>query len=186
VKRPPSVHDGKVSCVKRFSHVLSRVEETIVAVSLGGAAAIIVLSVIMRYVFQSPLSWAEEGAILLLIYSTFVGASLALREREHVGIDIITLKMSKRTKRATTFVAMGLTLVYCGVLGFYGWIMATSPSAFNNVTPAIRIPVWMTQLAVPLGLTLMFLRALEAIISIARGEEPEEKTLLDDAGGSAL
>lgn len=172
--------------MKRFSHVLSRVEETIVAVSLGGAVLIILLSVIMRYVFQNALSWGEEAAILLLIYSTFVGASLVLREREHVGIDIITLRMSKRTEKATALVAMVITMAYCSVLGFYGWMMATSPSALNTVTPALGVPVWVTQLAVPLGLTLMFVRGVEALVSIARDQEPEKKTLAEEAGGNPL
>ena len=167
--------------MKRLSHILAKIEDTLVAVSLGGATVIIVLSVIMRYVFHNALSWGEEGAILLLIYTTFIGASVVLREREHVGIDIVTLKMGDRGKLIMALIGMGITAVYCGLLGFLGWIMATSPSALNTVTPALRVPIWMVQVAVPIGLTLMFLRAVEALWLIALGKEEPKQSIVEES-----
>lgn len=154
--------------MSRLSHYLQRVEETIVAVSLGGATLIIVVSVVMRYVLHNALSWAEEGAILLLVFSTFVGASLALRHREHVGIDILSTLVGPRGRKGLLILSAVLTACYCAALGGLGWVMATSDSAVNAVTPALQLPVWAVQLALPLGLTLMFLRALELLVLATR------------------
>lgn len=162
--------------MSRLSRYLQRIEEAIVAVSLGGAALIIVLSVVMRYVFHNALSWAEEGAIVLLVFSSFVGASLALRHRDHVGIDILSTLVGARAQKGLRIFSAVLTAIYCASLGGLGWVMATSDSALNAVTPALQLPVWVIQLALPVGLTLMFLRALELLVLVVgRGdEEPPE------------
>lgn len=162
--------------MKRLSYALGKFEEFVMAVSLGGASVIIILSVIMRYIFNDALSWAEEGAILLLIFSALVGASLTLREREHVGIDILSLAVRDRGKKVLAFVSMALTATYCAVLGFFGWVMVSSPSAINAVTPALQLPLWTVQLAIPLGLTLMLFRAIEAIVHVAKGDYEKDGT----------
>lgn len=154
--------------MSRLSRYLQRIEEAIVAVSLGGAAVIIVLSVVMRYVFHNALSWAEEGAILLLLFSSFVGASLALRHRDHVGIDIVSTFLGARGQKGLRVLSAVLTALYCASIGGLGWVMATSASALNAVTPALQLPVWAIQLALPVGLTLMFLRALELLVLVSR------------------
>jgi TRAP-type C4-dicarboxylate transport system permease small subunit len=50
--------------------------------------------------------------------------------------------------------------------------MVTEPAARNIVTPALNVPLWVVQISLPIGLTLMFFRALEILYRTARGQQP--------------
>ncbi len=105
--------------------------------------------------------------VYLIILSTFVGAVITLRHNEHVGVDLLPV-FFKRLENAFGVLSALLVALYCGVIGTLGWLMLTEPAATNVVTPALKLPLWMVQLALPIGLTLMFLRALEIVYRTLR------------------
>jgi TRAP-type C4-dicarboxylate transport system permease small subunit len=48
----------------------------------------IAVHVFLRSVFSYPLSWAQDGAVMLFIWTIFLGAPVALRRRSHFIIDL--------------------------------------------------------------------------------------------------
>ncbi len=171
--------------MSRLDRTLSMIENTIAAASLGLAAFLTILGVILRYAFGYVIFWGEEAVIYLIILSTFVGAAVTLRHNEHVNIDILPLLLGQRGKRAVAVLGALVTVVYCAVIGGYAWIMITEPAALSSITPALRLPLWIVQLSVPIGLTLMLVRALEILYRTARGrqafEESDEGTYGEEA-----
>src|SRR5690606_2889893 len=49
----------------------------------------IVVGVFFRYVLKAPLAWPPELARYLMISVAFTAASVALRERAHVGLEFV-------------------------------------------------------------------------------------------------
>lgn len=148
---------------------LTWIENGIAGVALLGATVIAILQVILRYGFNYIIFGGEEAIVYLIILSTFVGAVITLRHDEHVGVDVLSVFFRERGKRVLTVISASLVALYSGVLGAIGWIMVTEPAALNTVTNALKLPLWTVQLALPIGLTLMFARALEVIYRAARG-----------------
>jgi C4-dicarboxylate transporter DctQ subunit len=155
--------------------VLTPIENFVAAASLGGAAFLAILAVILRYLFNYVIFWSEEAVIYLIILSTFVGAVITLRHNEHVSIDIFPTLLGERGKRVMAVIGAFITVVYCAVIGGYAWAMITEPAAQNSITPAMKLPLWVVQLSVPIGLTLMLLRALEILYRTARGRQAFEE-----------
>jgi TRAP-type C4-dicarboxylate transport system permease small subunit len=62
-------------------------EENLAALFMGGLLFTLFLQVFTRYVLNDPLSWTEEVARYLYVYIVFLGASAAISDRTHVGID---------------------------------------------------------------------------------------------------
>lgn len=167
-----------------FDRVLSWIENFLAAATLGAAAALAIIAVILRYVFDYIIFWSSEAVIYLIIFSTYMGAIITLRHGEHVNIDILPFLMGRRGKRAFAVLGSLVTLAYCGVIGFYAWILVTEPAILNTVTPALDLPLWVVYLGLPIGLTLMFVRALEMVYRAARGRrtfaEAQEHTYGED------
>lgn len=166
--------------MSRFDRVLSWIENFLAAATLGAASALAIIAVILRYVFDYVIFWSSEAVIYLIIFSTYLGAVITLRHNEHVNIDILPFLFGRRGKRAFTILASLVTLVYCGVIGFYAWVLVTEPGIRNTMSPALDLPLWVVYLGLPIGLTLMFVRALEIVYRSARGRrtfpEAEEST----------
>lgn len=154
--------------MSRIDRALTWVENGIAGAALGGAAIMAIVQVVLRYVFNEIIFWSEEVVVYLVILSTFVGAVIALRHNEHVGVNLLAVFLKERGKKVLAALSGLLVAVYCGVFGVLGWIMITEPSAQSVVTPAMKMPLWVVQLALPIGLTLMFLRALEMVYRAVR------------------
>jgi C4-dicarboxylate transporter, DctQ subunit len=175
--------------VQRFDRVLTRIENVLAAGTLGLATIIAIVAVVLRYAFGIFLFWSEEAIIYLIIYSTFLGAVITLRHNEHVNVDIFAVFLKERGKRMVALLGGVMTLVYLGAIGFFAWMLLFEPFSTATVTPSLKLPLWVVEAAVPIGLTLMFLRALEILVRTARGMDafPEaQRSLLEveaDAAG---
>jgi C4-dicarboxylate transporter DctQ subunit len=168
--------------VQRFDRVLTRVENVLAASALGLATLIAIVAVILRYVFGTFLFWSEEAIIYLIIYSTFLGAVITLRHNEHVNVDILGTFLKARGKRAVAVLAAAITVVYLVCIGIFAWLLLFEPFSTSTITPSLKLPLWVVEAAVPIGLTLMLLRALEILVRAARGIEafPEgQRSLLE-------
>ena len=154
--------------MSRFDQILTWIENGIAGFALSAAAIIAIIQVILRTFFNYIIFWSEEAVIYLIILATFVGAVITLRRNEHVGVDVLPVFLKERGKRAFGVLSALLVALYCAVLGALGWLMITEPAALNVVTPALKLPLWVVQISLPIGLTLMFLRALEIVYRTAR------------------
>lgn len=165
-----------------LDRVLTRVENVLAAGSLGLAAAIAVAGVLSRYLFGHVLFWSEEAIIYLVICSTFFGAVITLRKGEHVNVDLLPILLKKRGKRVMAVLAALMLLVYLGSIGFFAWLLIFSPTAADTLTPSMKLPLWVVELAIPIGFTLMFVRGLQILYRVVRDRPAypdKDETVLD-------
>lgn len=175
--------------MSRLDSILTKVENTLAAGSLAAATLLAIVSVIMRTFFNQIIFWSEEAVIYLVIFSTFVGAVITLRHNEHVNVDVIAAFLKERGKRVMAIIATLVTLVYLGAVGFFSWVLIFEPQTQNTTTPALDLPLWVVTLPLPVGLTLMFLRAVEVLVRLIRDQTPyphAADSLLEAEGGTAL
>ena len=88
----------KKSMITRISDGFCKVEKTVTWIAFAIMLALLLIQVICRYVFSMPLAWAEEMVRYTYIAVSFVGAIVAVRERSHIGIDIILSIIKKIAK----------------------------------------------------------------------------------------
>ncbi|MGI8865593.1 MAG: TRAP transporter small permease, partial [Rubrobacteraceae bacterium] len=173
-----------------FDRVLTWIENSLAALALGGATVIAIAGVIMRYVFGDGIFWSEEAVIFLVILSTFIGAVITLRHNEHVNVDIMPSLLGERGKWVFAMLGTLLLVIYCGVIGAYAWILIFEPAASNTITPSLKLPLWVVELSLPIGLTMMFMRSMEVLYRTARGQvafpEAEENEFAEDTPEGAL
>lgn len=162
----------------RLNRALTGAENVIAAGTLLAAVLIAIGAILLRAVFGVFLFWSEEAVIYLVIYSTFFGAIVTLRHNEHVNVDIIAVFLKRTGKKVMAIIALLVTLAYLGLIGFYAWLLIFEPLSRSIVTPALKLPLWVVELSVAVGLTLMFLRALEMLLRTWK-YGPEEESLDD-------
>ena len=106
-----------------FLDLLDRVANLLVAVVrwfcivLATALFLIVVAaIIARYGFGQAVSWTEEVPRYLLIWISFLAASVGVLHRDHVGFDVLFNALPKPARRV-----LGVTLSVM-IFGF-GWIV---------------------------------------------------------------
>jgi TRAP-type transport system small permease protein len=95
-----------------FLRGLLRVETVCSVVILSVLIAIISAQVFLRYVFNSPFTWAEELGALLLIYLSFVTGDVVYKKKAHISIDYVVGFFSPRL-RAATQIAVAVMICVC-------------------------------------------------------------------------
>jgi C4-dicarboxylate transporter DctQ subunit len=127
---------------------------------------IIFVQVVLRYVFSSPFSWAEELARYLLIWITCLGSACAIRDGMHISISYLR---SKLKKSARTLVSAA---IYVMTMGFFVYCIKEgtlfSLAQWSQRSTAMQIPMTLPYMAIPLGFAIMLLVALECFIDELR------------------
>lgn len=164
--------------MKQLDRALSTVENVIAAGALGLAALISIVNVILRQ-FDQSWFWTEEAVIYLIIYSTFIGAVITLRHNEHVSVDILGVFFKDKGKKWLALVAGVVSIIYLVIMAYLGWQLIAEPFSRTTITPVLKLPLWVVELAVPIGMTLMLLRALEMLWRTWKHGVPTSDDLLE-------
>lgn len=109
--------------MKRVLHWLDQnLEAALMIVLLAAATIIVFLQVIMRYAFDSSLSWSEESARYLFIWLIYLGISYCAKHDRHIRVDLLMHMnfLSKLDKKLLcllsdiVFLGFALTIVWLG------------------------------------------------------------------------
>lgn len=144
----------------KFLQMFNKFEEVISSCALAGMVIIIILQVFQRYILQHSLDWPEELARYLFIFAVYVGSSYATSEKRHLEVTIVRTVFGEKIGRYFTILAYLITIVFCGIMFFWGLMMTQFVSDSNQVAPALQFPMWMAYCCIPLGFFLMTIRTI--------------------------
>jgi C4-dicarboxylate transporter DctQ subunit len=89
-----------------------QIEETLIALILGLMTLITFANVIARFIFNSNILWALELTVFLFAWLVLLGASYAVKNHSHLGVDAILNMVSPPVRKVMALVAVGCCLVF--------------------------------------------------------------------------
>jgi len=146
-----------------ISRIAQRVEELFIGVLLLAITGVIFLNVVMRYGFNSTLSWAEEFARYGVIWVTFIGASVCVARHLHIAIDVWGHKLSERTNRYWSIAVSAFCSVASVVFCWYSLQLVAKALQTGQKAIALGLPMWCVYGSMSLGSALMAVRFLVTI-----------------------
>jgi TRAP-type C4-dicarboxylate transport system permease small subunit len=78
-------------------------------------------NVVLRYALNSGITQAEEVSRWLFVWLTFTGAVLALRERAHLGVDMVVKRLPLPLKKACAAASLLLMILCAALFGQGSW-----------------------------------------------------------------
>ena len=146
--------------------------------------------VILRFVFQAPLAWAEELIIFCSVWAVYIGSSSAANEGKHIMVSMLVDLLPGKLQTVVKIVSQLLWLLCCIGLTITSWDTMRSTFLRGTATVGGGFPYWVAQIAVPVGMALMSVRVVVAIAKTLRGisdtpsaEEAIREEIKDDIGG---
>jgi TRAP-type C4-dicarboxylate transport system permease small subunit len=147
--------------MRRISDIVNRIAEITIIVFISLMAVVVFAEVIFRYVFPLPLFWTEEFARYCLVWSSLLGAGVALKRGEHIAVTFFTDKFPKGIRiEAAQFVQI-IIVAFLGVL-FWGGLCLVIITR-HQLSPAMRIPMSWPYMAVPIGSLIMLVHEITFI-----------------------
>ena len=114
------VYSSGKSALRRVTGSLAMLSEWV----LLAMTLIIFYDVVMRYVFDSPTSWALEISEYMLVFVGFIGIAEIQARKGNIRMDFLYLKFSSGMKRATD-VFIALLMMIFSFLLLRGSLMMT-------------------------------------------------------------
>lgn len=144
--------------MKQIIKIITKIEEALMGTAVILMAVILVAGVIARTVFNSSLTFTEELGIALMIGVTFLGIGYCARRAQHISMSIVYDLTNEKVKKIlmciiSLFTCLAMLYVCYLCIRYVG-----SVRALQRVTPALRIPMWIIYLTLPIG---FFFGALE-------------------------
>ena len=132
--------------LRRLDQILYRIIKPVVVVIGLGVSLMLVVGIVSRALFRSPVFGLEEIMLLAIMWFYMLGAVLASRESSHLSADFIDVMTSNTAiRRAAVIVSTVISII--ASLAFCYW--AADFLAFGisrgQATPVFHIPFWVSQ-----------------------------------------
>ncbi|HVZ51169.1 MAG TPA: TRAP transporter small permease [Pseudolabrys sp.] len=130
---------------------------------------LVTADVILRYVFNSPLSWGLEASRHLLLIFFLFGLLESFRVGEHVSMELISDKLSPAVTRLVSLLQIALIgLVFALILKK---VIDELPFVYSlpQVTPELELRVWAFYVFIGFVCVLVLIYALHAAFQVATG-----------------
>lgn len=155
----------------------NQIEKYIIVSMFLVMTVIIALNVVTRFVFNFTLSWGEQLARLLLVWTSFAGISWAGMINAHMRVTALSLAFKKNPRifEAVYFLGDIVAVIY----GFYlSWqifgVMMLVKNQGQVLSALPLVPKWIMYLAGVLGMAGMSIRIIQRRVGEFRSAGQEK------------
>ena len=162
-------------------------ERVLLIVSLVVMVLAIFVVAVDRWVDAIDLqwAWASKLAMFLMIWSGFLGASIAEKQRKHLAIDVAGKATTPSGKRVASFFGKVFAAAFCFVLAMVCWDLTAESKMYGDTEGVFPVPIWMVQIIMPITLFMMggrnianiWRRPVEEEDLLEDGKRPEPRAL---------
>jgi C4-dicarboxylate transporter DctQ subunit len=121
------------------------------------------VNVLSRFFLHISLSFSEEIVTGLFVLASLTGASVAVRDGSHLGLDYLVSFTPQTVQKALALLANLLGIVMCSIILYYGLLMAVDEYGSGQLSATMQWPEWIYGSTVPFGAGLLIFRYGHAI-----------------------
>jgi TRAP-type C4-dicarboxylate transport system permease small subunit len=139
--------------------VLTFFEEWTLFITVLVAMVALFFNVILRYGFSYSLAWSEELVREVILYTTFIGCSVAIKNRSTVRIDAL-VQLVPKLKFPLAMFSYLVNLAFAVVMVYFGYLLAVLQVESDQSTLILQIPTVYLYAILPLMGIMMVFRVL--------------------------
>ncbi|MCS4504336.1 TRAP transporter small permease [Arhodomonas aquaeolei] len=143
--------------------------------ALAGMIVVTTLQIVFRVAFDA-ISWSEELARYLLVWTTFLGATLAYQRGRHIAVTVLVDRLPRPLGRFARVLAHAASVAFFVVVIVAGWRYMDLQSF--QVSASLRIPMPWVYAVIPGSAAVMGLYAAVDLLEVLFGR--------DEAGDDAV
>lgn len=146
----------------QIERYMTRTLEVVMTLLFFIILCVTITLVIMRYGFNAAIIGGNEAMNYLFIYTTALGAAVAISRDEHIKISYFIDNIKPHLRRYVDILNYLLIAAVNAVMIWYSLPWIRSTGYFES--PVLRIPNWIVQISVPLGCGLVILFCLNHVV----------------------
>jgi C4-dicarboxylate transporter DctQ subunit len=157
------------SLISKIGRGLSHVEEYVLFLMVLQMGISVFIQVVMRYLFQSAITWLDELVHIEVVFLTFFGASLCIKYGAHISVDALKKSVHREPYRSVMEVLNHLVMaVYVAMVVYFGMKLISAMTTYTHYTPTLRIPKHYLYFVVCVALALIGIRSVLGVYRTLR------------------
>lgn len=162
-----------MKALERIEQLFVRLAELALVLLLAGMTIMVFGNVVLRYGFNSGWNFSEEMSRYFFVWLTFIGAILAFRDHNHVGVETV-VRLLGPVGRQVCIAVTNLVILACAVVLFWGtWLQHSINSSMTAAVVGISM-IWVYGITYITGAAIAltaFIRLIRALIGRTTPEE---------------
>lgn len=159
--------------MSRWKNGIEAVEDWLAGLLIAGGLTLIFIGVVMRYLFNSPLSFVEEYSGYMIVWGAMIGSVVALRDNKHIRVDMLYQFLPHKLQKGVDLFANTIGLLFALFLFVFGikgiFLDEYSVYRMNLVSIGQGVALWKIYLVMPIIGLLMTIRFIIRIIRLLKG-----------------
>lgn len=144
--------------MKKF---FQNIEVILGSVTISITVLSVITNVILRYGFGIQFAWIEEVSVGCFIWTVFLGATAAYKDKALIGVEVLTKILPFRGRRVLELIIYTLLLVLNGTL-FYLSYNYTAGS--NKITSALEVSYVYINSSIVVSFGLMTIYSIKFLV----------------------
>lgn len=160
-----------------FDKILTFFEEWTLFATVIVALISLFVNVVLRYGFNYSLAWSEELVRHVIVFTTFIGCSAAVKNKSTIKIDAL-VQLVPWLKIPLSYFSHLATLIFSVMMLYYGWLTAARQAQMNQKTIILQIPKVYLYAILPIMGGMMLIRTIQLLyqeISEWRQQQLQQK-----------
>jgi TRAP-type C4-dicarboxylate transport system permease small subunit len=153
----------------KVNALLARLGMYACVAGLIAIVTVVAWQVFGRYVLNSSPTWAENLALVLILYVTLIGAAVGVRDAGHIGMDSLLVMVPERIRNRIELLIHVLVAAFGVFMAYNGYVLGASVADYK--LPNIHLPEWIRYVPLVISGVLIVLFSIEHFIANLRGEE---------------
>src|SRR6476659_825907 len=153
----------------KLNALLARLGMYASVAGLLAIVAVVAWQVFGRYILNSSPTWAENLALVLILYVTLIGAAVGVRDAGHIGMDSLLVMVPDHVREKIELVIHVLVAIFGVAMVYNGWILGASVGTVK--IPNLGLPEVVRYVPLVTSGVLIISFSIEHIIALSRGEE---------------
>ncbi|MCC5954685.1 MAG: TRAP transporter small permease [Natronohydrobacter sp.] len=154
-----------MKALSRIEQLFVRLAELALVLLLAGMTIMVFGNVVLRYVFNSGWNFSEEMSRYFFVWLTFIGAILAFRDHNHVGVETVVRLLGPKG-RYVCIAVTNLIILSCAVVLFWGTWLQHGINA-SMTAPVVGLSmIWVFGITYITGAAIAFIALIRLIRAI--------------------
>jgi TRAP-type C4-dicarboxylate transport system permease small subunit len=146
------------------------------ALCMVGVLAMVLASVLGRLMhFNLPGTDAYAG--YAMAGAGFMALAHTLKKGEHIRVTLIIGRFTGSVRKGMELWALTVGVMLAALFAFYAWRLAWQSHSFNDISTASdATPLWIPQILMAVGTTVLWLALLDDWVLELRGQRQHDNT----------
>ena len=156
--------------LSKLFRLANRLEEDIICILLAVMTLLVFVEVIMRFVFNTGIMWAQELTLHLSAWMVLFGTAYGIKVGSHIGVDAVVKALPNKIHRAVSVFAVLLSLIYCGFFLKGAWVYLDMMKSIGITMEDLPVPRWIAHSILFIGFIMIAFRLLELFWGLITGK----------------